>query len=76
MVDSANPGGQTKLFDALQAAVDDLLEIKKTYPNIILRMIALTDGEDNISKEKPSTIARQIIRNKIIVDSFVVGKNC
>jgi ubiquitin-conjugating enzyme E2 D/E len=47
LVDSANASGSTRLYDCMQTAVESLLEIKKKYPNIILRIIALTDGEDN-----------------------------
>ena len=57
-------------------AIKDLLEIKKKYPNIILRIIALTDGEDTQSISKPETLVRDIILNDIIVDAFVVGTNC
>lgn len=53
LVDDANPGGGTKLFNCLQEAIESLLEIKKKYPNIMLRLIALTDGEDNESTVKP-----------------------
>ena len=41
----------TKLYDTMDAAINSLVEIKKKYPNIVLRMIALTDGEDNFSKK-------------------------
>jgi hypothetical protein len=50
LVDGANPGGGTKCFDAVYYAIGSLLEIKKKYPNIIMRIIALTDGEDNESR--------------------------
>ena len=39
----------TKLFDTMDIALDDLIKIKKKYPNIVLRLISLTDGEDNDS---------------------------
>ncbi len=44
-------------------AVVDLIEIKKRFPNIILRIIALSDGEDNSSHNKPNDIAKLIIDN-------------
>ncbi len=56
------------------AAIDSLIDIKKKYPNIVLRMIALTDGEDNYSKkQKPEYLVQKIIKNQIIIDTFVVG---
>ena len=47
LVDDVNPSGCTKLYDAIDQAVNNLIELKQKYPNIILRIIALTDGEDN-----------------------------
>ena len=44
---SAFERGGTKLFDALDLAIDNLNKIRGKYPNIIPRIIALTDGEDN-----------------------------
>ena len=44
------------------------------YPDIVLRIIALTDGEDN-SKHgvAPILVAETIKKNDIILDSFVVN---
>lgn len=33
----------------------------------------MTDGEDNISKIKSVDVAKKIIKNNVILDSFVVG---
>ena len=60
----------------MDKAIDSLLEIKQKHPNIILRMIALTDGEDNDSEKTPDVIVKRIIKNKIILDSFVVSFDC
>lgn len=49
LVDDANPMSSTRLYDALLMAVDSLKEIKKKLPSIILRIIAMTDGEDTCS---------------------------
>lgn len=61
LVDSVNPSGSTALYDCLNTAIDSLLEIQKKYPKIILRIIALTDGEDNKSKIKPECIVNRLI---------------
>lgn len=76
LVDNCDPGGSTKLYDCMDVAIQDLLELKKKYPNIILRMIALTDGEDNQSVNTPETIVQKIVANRIILDSFVVSQKC
>ena len=54
MVDDANPSGGTCCYDAIDKGIDNLLQVllkiftifqlKLRYPNIILRIIALTDG--------------------------------
>lgn len=36
----------------------------------------MTDGEDNSSKYRPEEVAKQIILNRIILDSFVVSDSC
>ncbi|CAD8063375.1 unnamed protein product [Paramecium primaurelia] len=76
LVDDASPGGGTKCYDAIGYAIEQLKEIKKKYPNIILRIIALTDGEDNQSKENPQSLISKIFENQIIIDSFVVNDDC
>ncbi|CAD8083491.1 unnamed protein product [Paramecium sonneborni] len=76
LVDDASPGTGTKCYDAIGYAIDQLKEIKKKYPNIILRIIALTDGEDNESKENPQSLISRIFENQIIIDSFVVSNDC
>lgn len=76
LIDQVKNQGQTRLYDAMDIAVKSLLEVKQQYPNIILRIIAMTDGEDNLSKATAEQVAEQLIKNKIVVDSFVVSKNC
>jgi len=73
LVDDASAGGGTSIYDALDEGVNSLLEFRKKHPSTILRIIALTDGEDNSSKIKPEEIARRIVANRIILDSFVVS---
>lgn len=74
LVDDAYPRGSTRLYDALMTGINSLLEIKKLYKNITLRLIAMTDGEDNVSKFTPSEVAHSIVVNRIVLDSFVVSK--
>jgi Mg-chelatase subunit ChlD len=57
LVDGATPKGSTRLYDAIVEGINSLIQIRTKYPNIILRMIALTDGEDNQSKFKPHEVA-------------------
>ena len=76
LVDDVEASGSTKLYDSIFRAIENLMEIKKKYPKIILRIIALTDGEDNESSHTPQDLVKEIIENKIIIDSFVVSESC
>lgn len=76
LVNKAKSKGTTALYTALQLAAQSLVEFKKKYPDTMLRIIALTDGEDNRSKHKPQDVANYIVKNRIILDSFVVYDKC
>lgn len=76
LVDNVNTGGSTRLYDALKQAVENLVQLKQKYPNIIPRIIALTDGQDNSSHITAQKAAMLILKNKIILDSFVVESFC
>lgn len=76
LVANANPRGSTLLYDAMVSAARNLLMFKKKYPNCILRILALTDGEDTGSKSSIVDTARLLIDSDILVDSFVAGGNC
>lgn len=43
-VANTEPSGSTNLFDAMSLASDNLVKLKSKYPNVILRILALTDG--------------------------------
>ena len=40
------------------------------------RIIALTDGEDNASKISAMEVSQLIVKNNIVLDSFVVSDSC
>lgn len=61
LVDNVGASGGTACYDAIKYAIESLKEIKLKYPNAVLRIIALTDGEDTSSKEKPETLMKDII---------------
>lgn len=61
LVNGAKPRGCTRLYDSLDKAVEKLLDLKKKYPAVIPRIIALTDGEDNESSKDAPEVTRKII---------------
>ncbi|CAG9312007.1 unnamed protein product [Blepharisma stoltei] len=69
-----NPKGTTKLWDSFHIAVNALLPLKQKYPEILLRILCLSDGEDTCSQNKPLETAKLLISNKIIADAVVVGE--
>lgn len=76
LVSQATPKGSTLMFDAAMVAVKELKAFKLRYPDCILRIIALTDGEDTGSKASIEETAAALVENKIVIDSFAVGTNC
>jgi ubiquitin-conjugating enzyme E2 D/E len=46
LISIAKPRGSTLMYDAIMKASSELVSFKTKYPNCILRIIALTDGED------------------------------
>ncbi|XP_056441293.1 uncharacterized protein LOC130378567 isoform X2 [Gadus chalcogrammus] len=68
------PNGRTVLYDALQQGVKEMEEVKKRFPDCRLRIICLTDGNNVGSTVKPETVAVNLIKSNIIVDSVLLGK--
>ncbi len=50
LISQAAPRGSTLMFDAVMTAIDELKKFKIRYPDCILRIVALTDGEDTGSR--------------------------
>ena len=73
---AAKPRSTTRLYDSIVNAAGQLVAFKKRYPNCILRILALTDGEDVGSTHSVFDAAKSVIVNDIIMDSFAVGANC
>jgi uncharacterized protein YegL len=66
-------GTYTSLWDALNKAKDMLLDFKSRNPKAKLRVIALTDGDDNDSWTKPGDICQALYDAEIVLDSVVVS---
>jgi uncharacterized protein YegL len=65
--------GDTAIWDSIALALDQLQQYAKQYPNAKLRIICISDGEDNKSKTTAVNIASQLLRGNIVVDSFCLG---
>lgn len=72
-IQNAQSGGGTKLWDALNLAIEYLKEFKNTYPNAHLRILCLSDGEDTSSQNNYTAISKSLVLNNVTLDSIVVG---
>ena len=72
-IQNAQSGGGTKLWDALNLAIEYLKEFKNTYPNAHLRILCLSDGEDTSSIKNYTDIAKSLVQSNVTLDSIVVG---
>ncbi|KAI9641943.1 hypothetical protein NHQ30_009812 [Ciborinia camelliae] len=65
----------TALFDACATAHSMLTAYKDLYLNsaMKLRIIALTDGEDNSSKRSAENVCSMLYQDNIVLDSIVIG---
>ena len=64
------------MYDSIFIAVTSLKRFQERYPNCLLRIVALTDGEDTGSNHTAEETAKLVFNNKIVVDSFAVGDKC
>jgi uncharacterized protein YegL len=65
--------GDTALWDSIALAEDQLRVYAANYPNAKLRIICISDGEDNKSKRSVVDITSKLKRHGIVVDSFCLG---
>lgn len=66
---------RTSLFDALSVAHSRLVSHQEQYPQskMKLRIIALTDGEDNSSVSTAEETREMLYNDDIVLDSIVIG---
>ena len=65
--------GDTAVWDSITLAHDQLKEYAKQYPNAKLRIICISDGEDNRSRNSVYSLPSSLLRDDIVVDSFCLG---
>ncbi|XP_053740335.1 uncharacterized protein LOC128770101 [Synchiropus splendidus] len=65
--------GTTHLYDALLVGLEELLKVEARFPECRLRILCLTDGNDEGSVSKPEDVASRLVTSGIIVDSVLLG---
>lgn len=73
-MESLEASGATALYDALHRGRIELEKVKAKFPECILRILCLTDGDDLCSTQKVSDVAKSLIKSGIIVDSVLLGE--
>lgn len=69
------PTELTAVWDALVQAKVMLLKFATQNPTTRLRIIVLTDGEDNNSIHNAGVVCRDLYNANIVLDSIVIGTN-
>ena len=80
-VDSASAGGDTRLWDAVDRARQDLAALVggtdpgggRCYPACLKRVLVLSDGKDTKSSLEAFAVARQCRDERVVVDAVSLG---
>ncbi|XP_061099790.1 uncharacterized protein LOC133129607 isoform X1 [Conger conger] len=72
-VNSLEACGCTPLYDALNLGISKLSDVKKKFPDCRLRMLCLSDGNDEGSSRDPVKVAVRLIDAHIVVDTVILG---
>ncbi|MCJ1478391.1 hypothetical protein MMC13_007071 [Lambiella insularis] len=63
----------TAIFDAIKKASEKLASFKKLNPQAKLRIVLLTDGDDNASQTTPAAVCKRLYDLDIVLDAIVIG---
>ena len=72
-IDCVQPGGDTCICDALDAAGGHLMEYAIQYPMARRRIICLSDGVESDSPPRDEGLVEDLLNGEIVVDSVSVG---
>ncbi|KAF3049337.1 hypothetical protein E8E11_000526 [Didymella keratinophila] len=65
--------GDTAIWNSIALAIDQLQQYASKYPKTKLRIICISDGEDNKSTRLVHDLAWQLVGSNIVVDSLCLG---
>ena len=72
-LDRVFAGGNTAVYDALDAARRMLMSYRSDLPLLRKRIIIVTDGSDTGSEASARDVCHSLQKNSIVVDSVQVG---
>ncbi|KAH9872905.1 hypothetical protein J1614_005300 [Plenodomus biglobosus] len=64
--------GVTALWDSLALALEQIQHYKENCPQAKLRIICISDGQDNKSQYNAVLLTSRLMRSSIVVDSFIL----
>jgi Mg-chelatase subunit ChlD len=71
-VNGMNAHGDTSLWDALTLASDQIIDYTKRFPNAKRRIICLSDGKDNMSKQKVGDLSLFLsVSYQVSIDTLI-----
>ncbi|KAK6497801.1 hypothetical protein TWF481_012203 [Arthrobotrys musiformis] len=74
-IEKLHPAGMTAMWDCIYEGAEQLLDFKEDNPDTKLRIIVLTDGIDNRSKQTDKTTYSYLWENNIVLDAFCIGSD-
>lgn len=74
-LDGVKTGWRTALWDGIQKSAQMLIEHKAKYPDVKLRIIALTDVINNDSRAVPADVCAELYKHNIVLDAIVIDTN-
>ncbi|KAF3934009.1 hypothetical protein ABW19_dt0200005 [Dactylella cylindrospora] len=72
-IEALYPHGMTAMWDCVYQAGEQLVREKVNHPDAKLRIIVLTDGDDNQSKQTNKSTYSYLWENDIVLDAIVFG---
>jgi hypothetical protein len=66
--------GDTAIWDSIALAQDQLENYAEKFPEAKMRIICISDGEDNKSQKRLVEVARRLYRCGIVLDCFCLGE--
>lgn len=65
--------GQTRLWDALNIACDNLAAYRANHPNARLRILVISDGEDSTTPLPSHVLIAKLLKERVVVDGVMVS---
>ncbi|KAF3157661.1 hypothetical protein TWF569_000226 [Orbilia oligospora] len=74
-IEELSPGSSTAMWDCIYKGAKRLMDFREDSPDAKARIIVLTDGMDNHSKQTDKSTYSYLWENNIVLDAFSIGKD-